>query len=431
MIDQKDFTFVQEKIKQRPYSRRKILRRMAITCTMAVLFGLVSCFTFLVLEPVFNNWIHPEEKAQTITLPKDEDEITLEDIVSSDEASAAQAEIERLEAELSQQTEMSRILEHQMLYGEMKQVVAQTQRCMVTIESVVSDVDWFDNLYEQKGKTSGFIVADNGKELIIIAQNTMIENPDHIRVTFYDGSQVDATIKAMDSTVQLVALAVPLSSLSSSTKEQIAIGVLGNSWSSNIMATPIIALGRPLGYQSSVVYGMVTSTNNLLEVVDANYSFFTTDIGGAEDSSGVIVNLQGQIIGIMMEQNYTYVQEDTISAVGITELKSVIEKITNGENSAYLGIYPVDVPSEIHTTTGMPNGAFVSKIDMDSPAMSEGIQSGDIVIGINGAEIESSVEYVSYLNRYKSGDTVTITLMRQFINEYKEVEVSIVLENRL
>ncbi len=429
MIDQKDFTFIQEKIKQRPYSRRKILRRMAITCTMAVLFGLVSCFTFLVLEPVFNNWIHPEEKAQTITFPKDEDEITLEDIVSSDEI-AAQEEIERLEAELSEQTELSRILEHQKLYGEMKQVVTKTKRSMVTIESVVSDVDWFDNLYEQKGKTSGFIVADNGRELIIIAQNTMIENPDRIRVTFYNGVQVDATIKAVDETVQLVALAVPLSSLNNVTKGQIAIAVLGNSWASNIMATPVIATGRPLGYQASVAYGMVTSTNNLLEVVDANYSFFTTDMDGAKDASGVIINLQGQIIGIMMNQKGSYVQEDAITAVGITELKTTIEKLTNGESGPYLGIYPVDVPEEIHETTGMPHGAFVSKIDMDSPAMTEGIQSGDVIVGINGLSIESTVAYVNCLNRYKSGDTVTITLMRQFIDEYKEVEVSIVLEDR-
>ena len=52
--------FMIEKIKERPVNKKKLLRRTLITASMAVIFGLVACFTFLVLEPVISNWLYPE-----------------------------------------------------------------------------------------------------------------------------------------------------------------------------------------------------------------------------------------------------------------------------------------------------------------------------------------------------------------------------------
>ena len=49
--------FMIEKIKERPVNKKKLLRRTLITASMAVIFGLVACFTFLVLEPVISNWL--------------------------------------------------------------------------------------------------------------------------------------------------------------------------------------------------------------------------------------------------------------------------------------------------------------------------------------------------------------------------------------
>ena len=48
--------FMIEKIKQRPINKRRLIRRTMITASMAIIFGLIACFTFLVLEPVISNW---------------------------------------------------------------------------------------------------------------------------------------------------------------------------------------------------------------------------------------------------------------------------------------------------------------------------------------------------------------------------------------
>ena len=63
--------FLREKIKQKPVNKKKLLRRTLITVAMAVVFGLVACFTFLILEPVISNRLYPEEEAQEVQFPEE------------------------------------------------------------------------------------------------------------------------------------------------------------------------------------------------------------------------------------------------------------------------------------------------------------------------------------------------------------------------
>lgn len=86
-----DFEFLQEKIKERPIDKKKLLRRTMITISMALLFGLVACFTFLLMEPVLNNWIYPEEEPQTVTFPQDKNEMLPEDMLTEGETGTQEA----------------------------------------------------------------------------------------------------------------------------------------------------------------------------------------------------------------------------------------------------------------------------------------------------------------------------------------------------
>ena len=64
--------FMIEKIKERPVNKKKLLRRTVITAAMAVIFGLIACFTFLILEPVISNFLYPEEEPQIVVFPEDQ-----------------------------------------------------------------------------------------------------------------------------------------------------------------------------------------------------------------------------------------------------------------------------------------------------------------------------------------------------------------------
>ena len=79
--NKKDTSFISEKIKQRPINRKKLLRRTIITVSLAVVFGMVACLTFLVLQPVFNDRLYPESSPEKISFPEEsaKDELTPEE----------------------------------------------------------------------------------------------------------------------------------------------------------------------------------------------------------------------------------------------------------------------------------------------------------------------------------------------------------------
>ena len=84
-LDQKKQNdFMVEKIKVKPVNKKKLIRRTLITISMAIIFGLVACVTFLVLEPVISNWLNPEEEPQVemVVFPEDKEEMSPEEMLA-------------------------------------------------------------------------------------------------------------------------------------------------------------------------------------------------------------------------------------------------------------------------------------------------------------------------------------------------------------
>ena len=79
--------FIIEKIKERPVNRKKLMRRTITTAAMAVIFGLIACFTFLILEPIISNWLYPEEEPEQIQLQEElvSEEMHPEDMMLEEE----------------------------------------------------------------------------------------------------------------------------------------------------------------------------------------------------------------------------------------------------------------------------------------------------------------------------------------------------------
>ena len=76
--------FMVEKIKVKPVNKKKLIRRTLITISMAIIFGMVACVTFLVLEPVISNWLNPEEEPQVgmVVIPEDREEMSPEEMLA-------------------------------------------------------------------------------------------------------------------------------------------------------------------------------------------------------------------------------------------------------------------------------------------------------------------------------------------------------------
>ena len=124
-----------------------------------------------------------------------------------------------------------------------------------------------------------------------------------------------------------------------------------------IRDSPAIVLGSPFGYAGAVGFGTVASSKNSAEFADGQYRLICTDIAGARNGSGVIVNLKGEIIGII-DQSIS--EEDSMNLVtgfGISDIKEMMQFLLNGQGVPYIGIRGVDVTQEIEAE-GIPKGVY-------------------------------------------------------------------------
>ncbi len=488
-----DFEFLQEKIKERPVDKKKLLRRTITTASLAVLFGVLACLSFLLLEPVLNNWLYPEEEPGVVTFPQEKNEMLPEDmltegsttgqeesgeadesesrtetgtdasetgtlptdvpetestaVTSTETVEGSQSKEESSGEENSQEvhgsvenpsveaasdipeTEVTEPLKpYQTQYEELYSIYQEVEPSMVTVTGVRSNVDWFNNPYQSEGSTAGVIIANNNRELLILSRKSPLDGAETIRIRFYNNVSADAVMKQYDKNTDLAVLAVDLKYIGGNTLQQIVVATLGSSVShgtSGITGTPVIAVGNLFGYKDTVCYGIVTSNGNVVSMADNEYKLITTDIYAGTSPSGILVNMDREVIGIIDNSHNHDDTRNLLSAIGITELKETIAKLSNGEPIPYLGIYAQDIDARIRNEQGLPQGAYIFDIDMDSPAMLKGIQKGDIVVRVGMQEIRSAADYMNALRNVPTDRSIIIVVQRASMNAYEEMQFTI------
>ncbi len=428
--------FISEKIKQRPINRKNLLRRTVITVSLAVIFGIVACITFLLLQPVFSDKLYPEKAPESVTLPEEtaSEELTPEEMFADDNQIAAS---EAMSLEESQKDQIDQAIASYSFdaadYGKMisslRAVTEQMQVSLVKVTAVTNDNNWFSESYETSGSTSGLIVAINETNVYVLVPSVALTDAQTIRVTFSNDSMAEAQLNLSDTITGLSVISVELSDISLDTIDVIKAATLGSSATGTLTGSPVIAVGSPVGVQNSVSYGIVTSEKTSLSLADSNYKLITTDIYGSSTATGVLVNLSGQVLGIIDMSYNNSDMSNQICAIGITELRSLIEDLSNSKERAYLGVQGGTVPEEIRTSMNMPAGAYITQTEMSSPAMRAGIQSGDIITSFDNTEIDSYDHLLSALAGCSPDDIITITVMRQTSTEYIELDIEVTLSN--
>ena len=422
--------FLRETIKQKPVNKKKLFRRTIITVVMAVVFGLVACFTFLVLEPLISNKLYPEEETTEVQFPEEtvSEEMKPEDMLvevpDTEETTTAELENQQIEEILSQM-EFS-LDDYQSVYAELAKLAETTSRCVVTVTGVSSDVDWFNDIYENESSASGVIIANNGKSILILVSSSALKDADNIVVTFCNQAQVEAELVQKDNTTGLAILSVELLAINEDTMDVINIAKLGSSNSDKLLGMPIIALGSPAGLNNSVCYGIITSMGTIIDQPDSAYKLITTDIYTSSNATGILINLRGMVVGIIDNINTGTDMQNRLTAYGITELKKTIEKMSNNQELTYLGIHGTDIPENMAETLGTQEGVYIKEIEIDSPAMAAGIQSGDVLIRVGNVSVANYNDLLNILYSAQPEDTIEITVLRQ----EKEMNMDVTLGRR-
>lgn len=418
--------FIKEKIKDKPVNKKQLLQKGMATIGFAVLFGFVSCLVFCALRPRIETWFAPKED-QWVGIPKDtlsDDEHTA-DTQADAEQEAADTKKEPGKKDEKQKTvyitekkEMT-LDDYQVLQNQLYQIGNDVNKSVVTVTGVNEGVDIFDSPYEATGQASGLIIAHNKKELLILTEYQVIQDVKSIRVTFINNDTLNAALKKYDGNTGIAVLSVPVEKIAKATMNQIETAVLGNSLNLR-QGKLVVALGSPLGTNFSILTGNITSVANTITTEDRNYTVFTTNIVANAKGNGVLVNTDGEVIGLFLKSSNIQKEQNTLTAVSISELKDIIELLSNGVNIPYIGIKGSTVTDAISKEYEIPKGVYIKEAVVDSPAMTAGLQTGDVIVAVNKEEVHSMDDYERILLRLKKGDEVKITANRQNAQGYKK-----------
>lgn len=415
----KNFDFINEHIKKKPFYKRKWFITSSAAIGLALVFGAVAGLVFAIVTPwAKSNFGEPEKMTQIVITQETENttERPNENSTkgSKDKESETKATEKHSEENLPQSVVENKeldISDYKRIHSLMSAVANRASRSIVTVIGSTSNVNWFNEESENHVQASGMIIADNGTYMYILTETQVTDGAERLRITFGDNSTVDAVMQSQDSLTGLALLRVPSNKIKSETRESIEIAAFSNS-SSITQGNPVIAIGSPLGHRDAMSFGMVTSINPA-SVDDREYNMIATDIIGSEDGSGILVDLDGKIVGIITK-NFTEQQDQlTLTALPAQELLKLVENLTNNVEMAYMGIIGKNVTPSVMEELNLPAGIYIKEAVGDSPAMYAGIQTADIMVAINDTNLKSMKDFQKKLQTLHPGEVVEVTLMRQ------------------
>ena len=406
--EEEEFSFLQEIIKDEAGDQAKwkhdVLRRIQL----GLIFGLVACFTFFACKP----WVEKrfEGDPTEVTIPQDEQQ-------EEDQTQQEEEQVQEQKTVLTTET-------YQEMLNNLKQVSGEVRKSVVEIQGAVTEEEFSKDQEDKEKSISGMIVADNGQELLILAGELPVKDAKIIRVTFSGDSQCDAILKSRDAGLGLCVYAVQRKNIADDVWAQIETATLGGSKVVSEGDT-VIAVGKLYGCDTIAGYGVIESGENYLDKADGQYQTIYTDVAGEISGSGVLVNIRGEVIGIINTSVRSDDQTNKISGYGISDIKDVIELLSNGKNVPYLGVSGVEVSSEMQGQ-GIPQGVYVKEVDAGSPAMAAGIQSGDIITNIADTDIINLLGYHNTLMKQNVGDKILVRGKRQGTGgEYVDIDFGV------
>ncbi len=403
--------FVREKIKDKPKSKKKLLLHLLYMALCGLVFGLMVTLVLVICVPRI------VKKAGVNGTAATDPELTE---VYPTAGTEVVTPVEHTIIEFEQLS----IDDYQVLQNQIYAIGQECNKSIVSILGVSSETDLFNKPYETSGVGSGVIIQDAGSQILILTESRIVAEKQDFYVTFVNGESCPASIIGRDVNTGLAVLAVEKKDIDQDTIGRIGIAVISD-FSNMHVGSMVIAIGSPLGAPYSVLTGNVTSVTNEVSGVDHNYEVLTTDIIGTKDGSGVLINTKGEIVGFVMQSLASTESAGTITAVKISEIKTIISKLSEGKSVPYLGMKVATVTARMEDSQGIPRGAYVRSVAMDSPAMNYGLQNGDVIVKMNGEMVGSAAVYSTRLMALEPNQTISIVVMRKGANGYSEISYKI------
>lgn len=417
----KEFSFIQEHIVPKKKSKaKKLALLLLLTVILAMVFGFVARIVFCSSEAFVNKLLGKEPKKEIITFP------STEPATEPKEEGEEERPKKEPESIIIEKTVEADVADYTHMYYKINEVAKDVSHSIVTVTSVKNAVDWFNNDYEITDVTCGLILKDSGIKTYILVSSSKIKETGNIHITFEDNVTVEAVLQGCDSDVGIAVLAVSNADIPGRIRKNMKVAKLGESYLLNT-GDPIMALGSPTGYIGSMELGMVTNKPHSVYTVDNKLELFNTDINNNPNSEGVIVNMKGEIVGIITQKFKADFNANINTAISISKLNPMFEKMVNDIPMSYLGVIGADMATETAQSYGLEHGVYITQVDPKSPAFKAGIKSGDVILSIDESNVVSMVSLNSILAEYAPKETIKIKIKNTSHKDSKEKTVQVVL----
>ncbi len=280
---------------------------------------------------------------------------------------------------------------------------------------------------EQMATGSGVIISGDG---YIVTNNHVIDNASKIEVTLNNKKSYTAKLVGTDPGTDIAVLKIE--------GENFPAMVLGNSDEVQV-GQWVLAVGNPFNLTSTVTAGIVSAKSRSINILSGSgkkdafpiESFIQTDAAvNPGNSGGALVNTEGNLIGIN-----TAIASNTGSysgysfAVPVNLVKKVTADIMQygTVQRAFLGVNIREMDQQLanELETEQTNGVYVAGVVDGGAADQADIKTGDIIIGVDGNEINTSPELLENIGQFRPGEKVDLRIIR----DGKDLIVPVTLKN--
>jgi Do/DeqQ family serine protease len=256
---------------------------------------------------------------------------------------------------------------------------------------------------------SGVILSSDG---YIITNNHVVEGASVFNVTLNNNRELEAVLVGTDKTTDLALLKVQarnLENIDFGDSDDIKVG----EW--------VLAVGNPFNLASTVTAGIVSAKGRNINIIEGDYSiesFIQTDaVVNPGNSGGALVNTRGELVGIntaILSETGGY--EGYSFAIPSNLVQKVIEDLKDyGQvQRAILGVRISDINDDLASDLDLPSvaGVLINGVNEGSSAADAGLRSGDVIVGVNGRNTNSTAELQEQVAQYRPGDSISIDYIR-------------------
>jgi serine protease Do len=268
--------------------------------------------------------------------------------------------------------------------------------------------------FKQPSLGSGFIIDQDG---FVVTNNHVIEDADQIKVKLKDEREFDAKIVGRDPNTDIALLKIE-------SGHNLPIAKLGDSDELKV-GQWVVAIGSPFGLEHTVTAGIVSAKGRVIGSGPYD-DFIQTDASiNPGNSGGPLLNLNGEVVGINTAIVAT--GQGIGFAIPINLAKGIIVALkTEGEvTRGWLGVAIQDLSGDMAEYYGIEGkeGVFVADVFEGDPADQAGIRPKDIILELNGQEVDTSRQLTSMIAEIPVGNTAKVKILRD--GKQKMVDVKI------